>query len=271
LKKTFLVAAIVSILAFPSLGFAASSISGTVVDEESGDPVQGWVDVHKWNEGEEWWEWAGYIDLDENGEFIFDSLKAGTYILSSNGYNHVPEFYDDVPLWDWENKTEIELDKNEDLVLNLIELKLRPFYFGNVWIEPDPVPKKGGDVTLYAEIINTTNEKVQMKLWVMGNIKREDESDYYGTSSTFPLTKKPSKVKLKPGVNLIEIQFKISKKYPAGWQHVNVFGGKSYEEPMVEYGYVGFFKEGKTSVNTPSVERERKIPRTLSKDGKVIE
>lgn len=79
--------------------------------------------------------------------------------------------------------------------------------------------------------------------------------------------KKPSKVKLKPGENIIEIPFKISKKYPAGWQHVKVFGGKSYEEPMIENGYADFYKMGKTSVNTPSVERGRK----LSKDGKVIE
>ncbi|MEN8220039.1 MAG: hypothetical protein ABFS56_27555 [Pseudomonadota bacterium] len=168
MKKTFLVAAIVSILAFPSLGLAASSISGTVVDEQSGDPVHGWVEIHKWNEGEEWWEWADSISLDENGEFIFDSLKAGTYIVWNYGSNHVPEFYDDVPLWDWDNKTEIDLAKNEDLVLNLIELKLRPFYFGNVWIRPDHVPKKGGNVTLYAELFNTTGKKAQMKLWVMG-------------------------------------------------------------------------------------------------------
>jgi len=246
------------------LGFAASSISGTVLDEQSGDPVPGWVEVSKWNEGEEWWEWVDSIELDENGEFIFDSLKAGTYILWSDGYNYVPEFYDDVRPWDWDNKTEIELPKNEDLVLNLIELKPRPFYFGNVWIEPEEVPKKGGNVTLYAELFNTTGKKAKMKLWVMGHIWRGDESDYYGIESSFPLIKKPSKVKLKPGENLIEIPFKISKNYPAGWHDVIVSGGERYEKPMIENGYAGFVKEGKTSVLL-------KGRVNLSKDGKVIE
>ncbi|MFT4187362.1 MAG: carboxypeptidase regulatory-like domain-containing protein [Aeromicrobium sp.] len=81
---------------------AAATISGTLTDEATGDPlVNGYATVERQNASGQWIEWDS-VGVDDNGSYEM-SVAPGTYRVSFSswgmfgGNSHVPEYYDDVP------------------------------------------------------------------------------------------------------------------------------------------------------------------------------
>jgi len=279
MKRSLLALAIAAFLAIPSMGLC-SSISGKVVDEKTGAAINPGphVSLMKFEESSGYWTWVNAVQANKAGKFAFKSLAVGKYKLNiypdwDNNF-YLEEYYDDVPPWESETFTEIELAQDQDLALSLIELKPRPFYFRNVQITPELVPSSGGKIVVTAKVVNTTGKAATLNHWATFQISRwNDKGDFYGVSASSPFSVNKEK-KLSPTVpTTIKFEQVISADSPDGFHDISIIGGKSYQEPMIPTAWLSYCKGDQASCEReePQMPRRPKIPLKMSSEGKVLE
>lgn len=167
--RDYFVYVLLAFCAIVAVPVGAATISATVVDEDTGLAIEG-VDVNLYVLMDNYWSNSGYSRTDDNGDFEFSDLSAGTYYVYIYGYqwddrDYFSEYYDDVAIW--EEKTEIDLGSGDDLVLNLIELTPKPVYFKDLEVSPRNIPDSGARITLTGTVVNTESEALSpASFWV---------------------------------------------------------------------------------------------------------
>jgi len=159
--------ALVSLLAAMSLpAQAALTLSGTMIDELSSDPIRGGTVELFINEADRWESMGSiFIDNDE-GQFSFEDLPIGEYtVLAHNTTRYYPEWYDDVEGWRApDDATPIFLSSDEDIIVDLMPTPIS--------IELDPwdtvyLPADGGEISLTLKVTNVSGERQLLKAWVV--------------------------------------------------------------------------------------------------------
>ncbi len=234
MKKTLCLLMWLSVLLVQPISYAATN-SGTVVDEKTGDPLEMARVTLALVEGDGLSTWMGAKRADEYGNFSFQSIAAGDYsILTRLERTHLPEYYDDIPEINRDNRTLIPVEEGWDVVLNLIELKQRPFYFESVRFEPRDILEEGGRGKIIAEVVNTQSKKEKMRFLVMLQVTRRDATVFHGSSSTFPVSTMRKRFTLKPGISEVEIPVLIPKhREDKSIITVTISGGNAYWKPML--------------------------------------
>jgi len=233
------------LLLLPSLGWAATTLKGTVLEGRSGQPMDATVLVYKLNDSGEW-DFAGSREADETGAYSFTYLDAGTYYLEFRGYTdcdpsvdycadkYLPQLYNNVPLWDFVQKTEITLQDGDDKELDTVSLQTRPFYFAtatNRCVSADP----DGIVRIHRRVKNTTGVQQWMFFWgVVDSPFRTDSSNYYGMQASYSFGK-GKWVLLKPGRNFVTFTHMLPPSALQGSYTYWIIGGDSNLLPMTPY------------------------------------
>ena len=244
MKRRYLTVAL-CLLLLPSLGWAATVLRGTVLEEKSGQPMDATVLVYKLNDSGEW-DFAGSRETDETGAYSFTYLDAGTYYLEFRGYSdcepavdycadkYLPQLYTNVPLWDFAHKTEIALQDGDDKELDIISLQTRPFYFATATNRCVPVDADG-IVRIHRRVKNTTGLQQWMFFWgVVDSPFRTDSSDYYGMQASYSFGK-GKWVLLQPGRNFVTFTHKLTPSAMQGSYNYWIIGGDSNLLPMTPY------------------------------------
>lgn len=94
----------------------AASISGTVTDETGAPVVGGDVQVYRFDEAAESWEWQASAQTADDGSYTVGSLPFGTFAVafgSGEGVEIVPEYWSDAS--SLEGSTPVELERGESV------------------------------------------------------------------------------------------------------------------------------------------------------------
>ena len=255
MKRRYLTV-VLCLLLLPSLGWTATVLRGTVLEEQSGQPKDAAVLVYKLNDSGGW-DFAGSRVTDDAGAYRFTYLDAGTYYLEFRGAGncdpkvnycadkYLPQLYNNVALWDFANKTQIVLNDGDDKELDTVSLKTRPFFFATT---ANPcVPADGnGTVRIPRRVMNTTGFEQWMFFWgVVDSPFRTDASDYYGLQASLSFGK-GKWVLLKPGRNFVAFTYKLTPTAIKGRYNYWIIGGDSNLLPMTPY-LSGTFCNGVTA------------------------
>lgn len=247
---------VLCLLLLPSLGWAATVLRGTVLEEQSGQPMDAAVLVYKLNESGGW-DFAGSRVTDDNGAYRFTYLDAGTYYLEFRGAGdcdpkvnycadkYLPQLYNNAAPWDFANKTQIVLNDGDDKELDTASLKTRPFFFATT--ANRCVPADGnGTVRISRRVMNTTGFEQWMYFWgVVDSPFRTDASDFYGMQASLSFSK-GKWVLLKPGRNFVTFTHKLTPTAIKGRYNYWIIGGDSNLMPMTPY-LSGTFCNGVTA------------------------
>lgn len=123
----------------------AAEIHGTVTAEHNGRPLaEASVALYQWRPRGEYWNYVAdtYPDS-ESGGFSFEGVPAGTYYVHTYPYDgrYIGEYYDDTT--DFDAKQEIVLGAEDDVILNPIEIGLRPLFVTRMDMSTWEVPPEG--------------------------------------------------------------------------------------------------------------------------------
>lgn len=294
MKRAFLIWVTVCLLALPTLGTAAT-LSGVVIEDESGAPLDASLLLYKRN-ATGGFEFTAAEGTDASGNYSFNYLEAGTYFLECEAYadcdpeaeycadKYLPQLYDGVQAWDFGHKKNIVLASGSAKVLNPIRIKARPFYFETMPIDPVVIPDSGGTVKITATVINTTKNILGMLFW--GEMEppcRADHSKFYDLWSLYPFAQHTWKV-IRPGANKVILTCSLGALAPEGLYYYLVFGGGGYVSPKMP-PLEGFFCKGVSAHecttdlavagrhggSARAVRSNRNIATRFSEDGKVLE
>jgi hypothetical protein len=229
MKRRGLMVVVVCMLVLPSIGWAATLLRGTVLEDQSGLVIDASVLVYKKNPTGGW-NFAGSRETDETGKYSFTYLEPGTYYLEFMAFidcdrlvnycadKYLPQIYKNIAPWDFNNKTEIILQEGDVKELDTTRIKTRPFYF-------DTTPK----------VVNNTGNPEWMLFWgVADSPYRTDHSVYYGMQASYSLGQGQWK-QLKPGINTVTFTFKLPQKALIGRYDYWMIGGDSNLLPMTPY------------------------------------
>jgi hypothetical protein len=246
MKKRCLVFVAVCMLALPSLGSAATELSGTVLEERSGQPLDANVILYKQGTTGEW-DYAGSRTTDAaTGKFKITFLPAGTYFVETVAANstctgtinycadrYLPQLYNNLASWDFEHVTKITLKDGDTKELDKIRLKLRPFYFDTV-ANPCQPAGANGIVKIIRKVMNNTGHEQWMLFWgVVDSPSRTDFSDYYDLQASYSFV--PKWKLLKPGANNVSLTYKTTPTTLKGKYNYWIIGGDSNLLPMTPY------------------------------------
>ncbi|MGR8934486.1 MAG: carboxypeptidase-like regulatory domain-containing protein [Gammaproteobacteria bacterium] len=250
----------------------AASIQGIVVDEADSAPLAGlFVRLYRWRSSG-WWEGVADIPSDAQGAFKFTGLPAGRYLVSSDGMNdqyvwtrYLGEFYDNVPLYDIEHATNIDLAVTDHYQLTApMALATRPVYVENLVLTQQTTASQGTQITLSADVVNTRSKTVEAKFWLTNGTVREDPTRYFGLVSDYQAGSVKD-VSLVPGVNKVRKTFALPKNYPSTFGFVVMHIGTSFVQPLApEMGT--YYDIGGASAPAPA---RQAIPLRLTADGQV--
>jgi hypothetical protein len=294
MKRTFLILFTVCILVLPSIGLAAT-LSGVVLENESGSPLGASLILYKQN-ASGGWDFTGAEDTDATGHYGFSHLEAGKYYLECEAYTdcdpnvnycadkYLPQLYDRVSIWDFDHKTQIVLTASEVKTLNPIRINTRPFYFDSIPINAVVLPSTGGTVKITTKVINKTSDVAIMLFWGdMEPPSRSDHSRFYDLWTVYPFAQNTWRL-LKPGANTVTLTTTLGPQAPAGFYYYLAFGGSGFLGPKMPPMEGYFCKDISLSdcndlyaAASPakgivkSAGRGKTIPTKLSADGKVLE
>jgi hypothetical protein len=293
MKRRCLMFVAAGMLLWPSMGVAATVVTGTVIEDKSGQPLPASVVVYKESSTGEW-QFAGSRETDETGKYRFTHLEGGTYYLESRGYSncdrkvdycadkYLPQLYNNVAPWDFEQKTELVVKDGDVKELDAIKIKTRPFYFATI---PNPCEPAGADgvVRITRKVANTTGHRQWMFFWgVVDSPFRTDPSDYYDMQASYAFGQGKWAL-LKPGMNTVTFTYKMTPAALEGRYNYWIIGGNSDLLPMTPY-LSGTFCNGvsaeKSIADLASEDRAagdegshgplKPIPIRISADGKVL-
>ncbi|MHC1726349.1 MAG: carboxypeptidase-like regulatory domain-containing protein [Syntrophobacteraceae bacterium] len=282
------------VLILPALCSAGTVILGKVTDRAGEQPMAADVLVYRQDDGGSW-SFAGSRPTNGAGEFKITFLRAGTYHLkivhSSNcdpsvnycADRYLEQYYNNIPLWDFENITKIVLKDGDQLVLDTARLKVRPFYFEtvtNVCVPADA----DGMVRITRSVVNATGNNQWMLFWgVIDSPFRLDSKKYYGIQASYTFGQAGWEL-LKPGRNTISFTHRLGPKAIKGSYYYWIVGGDGDLLPMTPYLSGTFCKdvpETQCGDGSPigaaaacyghSAGLARTIPLRISAEGEVLE
>lgn len=241
MKRILIITVLFYLIGGP-MALYAGTISGTVEDESTGEPLE-YVKITLYHFQCNYpssttsnctWEPLANLYTNTNGAFTSPELTAGEYQLKIESANYLTEYFDNISEINRLNgMTTITISEEEELELETIYLAKRPFHFGEVRIEPSDLFLTGGRGVIIAEVENNSGSKKRMLFWSIFNVTRTDDSEYYGLDSFFPGSK-PGKFKLHPGTNEIEIPIFVPEKYADGTSiDFSLYGGNSTWQPRI--------------------------------------
>ncbi|MBU0480419.1 MAG: carboxypeptidase-like regulatory domain-containing protein [Proteobacteria bacterium] len=244
MKRIFPLALMISVFMGHS-NLQAAAIQGTVVDGATGEAVAE-AGVVLYNEVCTTYETATgarttchyssrpSVSTDDKGDFGFADLEANNYkIRVQKDPAYLPAYYDSVDEYNLSDWTIIPLCTSDSLDLGVIQLKERPFYFGEVQVEPSDLFRSGGRGKITAEVINATGRKTKMNFWALLNVTRTDDSEYYGLEAV-SIESDHHKTTLRFGINDIEIPIHVPEKIAEDIAiQFSLYGGKSRWQPML--------------------------------------
>ena len=210
---------LILVLALPSMSFADTVLTGTVLEDASGNHVSAGILAYRQNDSGDW-DFAGSEQTDSEGRFSFNYLGTGTFYLECEAYvdcdpqeyscadKYLPQLYSNVPVYEFANKTIVTLEQDVIKELDTIRVKTRPFYFETV-TNSCTQARKDGLVKITGQVVNTTGRRAG--IWfsgVMDSPQSEVYSDFYGLSSSYPLGDGELKI-LKPGMNTVTFSHRM--------------------------------------------------------------
>jgi hypothetical protein len=293
MKRVCFLCAMLCMMLLPSMVSAGAIIRGTVLDDKSGNAMV--ADVFVYQRVNDEWSFAGSQTTNRYGKFNIDFLGAGIYHLrisesagicdSSVAYcadRYLPQFYNNVPLWDFEHIEQTVLKDGDVKDLNPIRLELRPFYFKTARKACEPVDSDGM-VKITRKVVNTTNKSKRMFFWgVMDSPFRLDSSAYYNLQASYSFREGKSKL-LEPGVNTVTFTHKLGSTAIKGNYYYWIVGGDSKLMPMTPYLSGSFCNDAPearavesscadgAATNEDRSTQMKTIPMRITADGKVLE
>lgn len=292
LRRLLLV--IMMVLILPALCSAGTVIMGKVTDRSGVAPIAADVLVYR-QDDEGSWSFAGSRPTNSSGEFQITFLGEGTYYLRfihstncnpSSSYcadRYLEQYYNNTPLWDFENITKIVLKDGDQLVLDTTRLKVRPFYFETA---PNPCAPVGADgvVRVTRSIVNSTGKDYRMVFWgVIDSPFRLESRQYYGMQASYTFGKPQWKL-LKPGRNTVTFTHQLGARAIKGAYNYWIVGGDANWLPMTPYLSGTFCYSGNDAIVSDEVVNGggnsgmgrsgalvRTIPLKISSTGDVLE
>lgn len=252
MKMALFVLASAVLLAFSANGFAAS-LSGTVAADDTGAPlVHAIVFACGASPDCEGCYVCTGTGTDEAGGFSITDLEANTYYVEYSyaggetepSDKYLGQYYNNVPNYDFANRTQLTLAEGDALSLETARLRVRPFYM-ETQAAPTPVilPEEGGDVTVTVTVVNTTGKKARLSFFNTLFTNRLDRTDYYGLTYYGPFFAKESKI-LKPGSNTFIFRKTVDKAASQGYYVFIIVAGRSPALAMTGSVVGAFCKEG---------------------------
>lgn len=296
MKRALTIWMVIWVLIVPSAALAATLLKGVVLENATGKPLPASILAYKQSASGEW-DFTGAEETNELGVYSFTYLEAGAYYLECearvdcdphNYYcadKYLPELYNNVPIYDFDNKTVVTIKDGDVITLKTIRVSRRPFYFDTV-SNACVVAQSDGMVRFSRPVVNNTGVERWMLFWgVMDSPGRTDRSVYYGLEGSYPLGGWNWKL-LRPGVNYVTFTHKIVPKALKGKYTFWLCGGNEVELPMLPYleGQICYGESpsdlswGPSTLDENSIPlkgarygKTKAIPIKLSADGKVLE
>lgn len=227
-------------MVFFSVSGYAAAISGMVTDEATGEALaQAAVYLYEVTDenGLQDKNLVNLLYTDDNGDFQFQNLTGGDYTLKVAYQDKIyfSEYYDDLKEVDEDLAAIIALEDDANIVLNPIELRKRPFYFGRITYEPADLMQKGGRGKVIAEVINTTDQASKIRFWAIAKVTQVQHPQYYNCDSYFPISKLRRRYTVMPGENEVKIEITVPEaKTDSTRIQISINGGESFWDPMLK-------------------------------------
>lgn len=285
---------VIAVLILPALCSAGTVIMGKVTDRGGEKPMAADVLIYRLEEGGAW-SFAGSRPTNSLGEYKITFLGEGTYHLRyvhstscnpSTSYcadRYLEQYYNNTPLWDFENITKIVLKDGDQLVLDTTRLKVRPFYFETASNPCVPVDADGV-VRITRSVVNSTGKDYRMVFWgVIDSPFRLESRQYYGMQASYTFGSPQWKV-LKPGRNAITFTHRLGASAIKGAYNYWIVGGDARWLPMTPYLSGTFCYSGNDAIVSNdlmsgsgnsgmgrSAALVRAIPLKVSPSGEILE
>ncbi|RMF83937.1 MAG: carboxypeptidase regulatory-like domain-containing protein [Nitrospinota bacterium] len=261
MRKVFSVGIGVMILLFPMVVLAAT-LSGTVIDEETGDPIpDAWVDIFVFkpdSAGNGFWEWWDGMPTNPNGVFSFSNVTEGEeYVVHADRWgSYYGEWYDDVYGMDPNKATVVVPSPDVDIVVDLMPTPVRM----DVFPLQGGVPSEGGRFRYVVDIVNTTDTDMDLKAWI--NVSGPAPAPLSGETD-FPVLG-PVRFTLPAGEEIFRVLSLNVPPYAAdGFFQVNIYIGPVDTAPweLTVVNGVGFQKGQPPGPGPVPSRLPRRIPR----------
>lgn len=262
----------------------AATVTATLQDPAEGfsTSTDRYLYAYRWNTTDKTWDYedGAYSPDTDTGEHSLN-LRKGRYYFQSyiwgnigDEYFNAEEYYDNTQTFAF--KQEIILATDDVLDLGVIdfdieipELQISSILFAK---NSNIIPSAGGTVKAKLQILNTTGEEQIATIW---GIHEHYSDDDYMTYVQNMVTNKAITKKLAPGMNTVKYYFSLPEEASDEETSVKFYVGSSPYASNV-HSYSGNLYKGDENFrsSTPpgpaSQPAKRRIPKTISEDGKVL-